>query len=149
MSGLFGELFQLGHVVPSIDEGMRAWDRAGLTEWQVLRDYPVLEWRYHDQRVEIPIDVALAWSGSVQIELIAPRDRSPSMYREFLDMHPQGGLQHFGYRPADYDVALAQALAAGWTWWLGGLVAPSRPFAYLRPPPGSAVILPAEISGSG
>jgi hypothetical protein len=146
MSGLFGALFQLGHVVPVVDPAIEAWKRAGIEEWQIIRDYPVLEWRYRDTVVEIPIDVAIAWSGSVQIELIAPRDRAPSMYREFLDVHPEGGLQHYGYRPADYRQALDAARAAGWTWWMGGLVAADRPFAYLRPPPGAGYVLPAEIS---
>lgn len=148
MSALFGELFQLGHVVPAIDPALAAWRRAGVTDWQIMRDYPVLEWRYREQRVTIPIDVAIAWSGTVQIELIAPRDRAPSMYQEYLAQHPSGGLQHFGYRPQDYEATLAAALAAGWTWWLGGLVAPERPFAYLRPPADGGIVLPAEISGT-
>ena len=72
------------------------------------------------------------------------------MYREYLDLHPAGGLQHFGYRPADYNIALERALAAGWTWWLGGRVNETVRFAYLRPPAEcSGLVFPAEISGSG
>jgi NADPH2:quinone reductase len=148
VSDLFGALFQLGHVVPAVDPAVEAWKRAGVHDWEVVRDYPVLEWRYHDAVVEIPIDVALAWSGGVQIELIAPRDAAPSMYREYLVLHPGGGLQHLGYRPDDYRVALERALAAGWTWWLGGRVDATLAFAYLRPPAGSSLVLPAEISGA-
>jgi NADPH2:quinone reductase len=147
MSELFGSLFQLGHVVPAIDPAVQVWKRAGVLEWQIVRDYPVLEWRYRNAVVEIPIDVAIAWSGSVQIELIAPRDSTPSMYREYLALHPAGGLQHFGYRPEDYNVALERALAAGWTYWLGGRVDAKLAFAYLRPPDESSLVLPAEISG--
>ena len=147
MSRLFGELFQLGHVVPGVDAAMEAWKLAGVDVWQVVRDFPVLEWRYRDAVVEIPIDVAIAWSGNVQIELIAPRDSAPSMYREYLARNPQGGLQHYGYRPPDYRQALDVALAAGWVYWLGGLVEAGRPFAYLRPPERAGYLLPAEISG--
>jgi hypothetical protein len=147
MSHLFGELFQLGHVVPDVDSAMEDWRRAGLDDWQVVRDFPVLQWRYQDQVTTIPIDVALAWSGPVQIELIAPRDRTPSMYREFLDQRPAGGLQHYGYRPVDYQRALDAARTAGWQVWLGGLVSADRAFCYLRPPPDSGRLLVAEISG--
>lgn len=148
MSRLFGELFQLGHVVPAVDAAMEAWRAAGIEDWTVVRDFPVLQWHYHGEPVRLPIDVALAWSGNVQIELIAQLDATPSMYREFLLRHPEGGLQHYGYRPADYDVALAAAEAAGWTQWLGGLVEANRPFCYLKPPAGSRGLLPAEISGA-
>lgn len=147
MSQLFGELFQLGHVVPDVDTAMEAWRLAGVDDWTVVRDFPVLAWHYHGEPVQLPIDVALAWSGSVQIELIAQLDDTPSMYREFLAGHPAGGLQHYGYRPADYSAALAAAEAAGWTPWLGGLVEVNRPFCYLKPPAGSRHLLPAEISG--
>lgn len=148
MSRLFGELFQLGHVVPGVDAAMEAWRVAGIEDWTVMRDFPVMQWYYHGEPVELPIDVALAWSGNVQIELIAQLDETPSMYREFLASHPAGGLQHYGYRPADYSAALAAAEAAGWTPWLGGLVEADRPFYYLKPPSGSIGLLPAEISGA-
>lgn len=148
MSRMFGELFQLGHVVPAVDAAMEAWKVAGIEEWTVVRDFPVMQWYYHGDPVKLPIDVALAWSGNVQIELIAQLDETPSMYREFLTLQPEGGLQHYGYRPADYDAALATAQAAGWTPWLGGLVEADRPFCYLKPPPGSRGLLPAEISGA-
>ncbi|MCC5874129.1 MAG: VOC family protein [Gammaproteobacteria bacterium] len=148
MSNLFGELFQLGHVVPDVDAAMAGWRTAGIEEWTVVRDFPVLEWRYRGEPVTLPIDVALAWSGGVQIELIAQLDETPSMYREFLAQHPEGGLQHYGYRPQDYSAALQAAEASGWTRWLGGLVEAGRPFCYLKPPAGSRGLLPAEISGS-
>lgn len=147
MSGLFGKLFQLGHVVPDVDPAMAEWRAAGIEDWTVVRDFPVLEWRYRDEVVTIPIDVAIAWSGDVQIELIAPRDDTPSMYHEFLESNPAGGLQHFGYRPDNYQAALRDATASGWTYWMGGLVDASRAFCYLRPPADCPGLLPAEISG--
>ncbi len=147
MSSLFGKLFQLGHVVPAIDPAMESWRAAGVDAWNVVRDFPVHEWRYQGRTVSVPIDLALAWSGDVQIELIAPRDEAPSMYQEFLAAYPEGGLQHYGYRAQDYEATLARALARGWTYWLGGLVEPGLPFCYLRPPAASPGLLPAEISG--
>jgi NADPH:quinone reductase len=142
---MFGELFQLGHVVPDVAAGVDEWTAIGIGPWRIVTDYPVEKWVYRGARVKIPIDVALAWSGGVQIELIAPRDRAPSMYREFLAANPQGGLQHLGYRSADYQASLGAGLAAGWTVWLSGLVNGGTPFCYLRPPPGSR-LMPVEVS---
>lgn len=147
MSRLFGDLFQLGHVVPAVDPAIERWRAAGIDDWTVVRDFSVLEWRYLGEEVALPIDVALAWSGTVQIELIAPLDATPSMYQEFLAVQPAGGLQHYGFRPADYDAAMRAAEAEGWTPWLGGRVDETRAFYYLRPPAGSVGLLPAEISG--
>lgn len=142
---LFGELFQLGHVVPQVAAAVDEWAATGIGPWQVIEDYPVEAWWYGGERVQIPIDVALAWSGAVQIELIAPRDQTPSMYREFLAGQPQGGLQHLGFRCPDYPASLAAALRTGWTEWLSGRVDATIEFCYLRPPPGSR-LLPVEIS---
>jgi NADPH:quinone reductase len=142
---MFGELFQLGHVVPDVRAAMEEWAATGIGPWQVIEDFPVEAWWYRGARTQIPIDVALAWSGPVQIELIAPRDHTPSMYREFLAERPSGGLQHFGFRCPDYAASLAAALRVGWTEWLSGRVDPTIEFCYLRPPAGSG-LLPVEIS---
>jgi hypothetical protein len=145
MQQMFGELFQLGHVVPDVRAAIDEWAATGIGPWQVIEDYPVESWRYRGARTEIPIDVALAWSGTVQIELIAPRNEAPSMYREFLAERPGGGLQHYGFRCPDYPTSLAAALRAGWTEWLSGRVDATIEFCYLRPPAGSG-LLPVEIS---
>jgi len=142
---MFGELFQLGHVVPDVRSAVAGWAVMGIESWQVIEDYPVEAWWYRGARTQIPIDVALAWSGPVQIELIAPRDQTPSMYREFLAEQPGGGLQHFGFRCVDYQASLDAALRAGWTEWLSGRVDANLEFCYLRPPAGSG-LLPVEIS---
>ena len=143
---MFGELFQLGHVVPAVIPAVAQWAVTGIGPWQILEDYPVEAWSYRGARVQIPIDVALAWSGGVQIELIAPRDDSPSMYQEFLGDCPQGGLQHLGFRCSDFRQSRNAGLSAGWTVWLEGLVSGGRPFCYLRPPAGSTGLLPVELS---
>ena len=147
MSRFFGDLFQLGHVVPDLDSAVRDWLAAGVGPWDVIRDFPVEAWWHEGVRTDPHIDVALAWSGDTQIELICQTDRAPSMYRDFLAEHPRGGFQHVGYRCPDYDRALADGLQAGYTMWMHGLVS-GRPFAYLAPPQGSGAPVVEVSRGS-
>lgn len=142
---MFGDLFQLGHVVPDLGPAMAAWEAAGVGPFQVVEDFPVAEWRSPAGVVEIHVDVALAWSGAIQVELIEPHG-DPCMYTEFLAACPAGGLQHFGRRVDDYGASRATALGAGWRMWLEGTLTDGREFCYLRPPAALVGALPVEIA---
>ncbi len=144
MSRWFGDLFQLGHVVPDLDDAINGWLTAGVGPWGVIRAFPGDAWWYEGEPTEPVGDVALAWSGETQIELICQTNAAPSMYVDFLEAHPEGGFQHVGYRCADYDRAVQDGHTAHFTMWMNGLVG-GRPFAYLRPPPGSGAPV-VEIS---
>jgi hypothetical protein len=145
---MFGELFQLGHVVPDLPVAVAAWEATGIGPFDVIHDYPVAQWRTGDGAVvDVHVDVALAWSGDVQIELIAPNDAA-CMYTEYLAAVPAGGLQHYGYRVDHLDDALATATERGWQVWLEGTLTTGRRFCYLRPPADLALLLPVEISGA-
>lgn len=147
MSRFFGDLFQLGHVVPDLDGAIGEWIAAGVGPWDLIRSFPVDAWWHDGEPTEPQIDVALAWSGDTQIELICQTNRAPSMYVDFLDAHPNGGFQHVGYRCPDYDRAVDNGLQAGYTMWMHGLVS-GRPFAYLKPPQGSAAPVVEVSRGS-
>ena len=56
---------------------------------------------------------AFAYSGDQQIEVIQPLDDSPSIYRDYLDAHPDGGLQHLAFWCDTIAGTLAELEAAG------------------------------------
>ena len=58
------------------------------------------------------MDVAVANSGDIQIELIQPVNDAPSMYRDFLETGHEG-VQHIAYWTTDYQDLYDRALAAG------------------------------------
>lgn len=101
-----------------------------------MRSYPVDHWWYRGEITEIEVEVAIGWSGTTQIELIGQTNDAVSMYLDYLATSPAGGLQHLGYRCADYDRAVAEGRTAGYTVLMNGLVGETR-FAYLEPPDGS------------
>ena len=67
----------------------------------------------------------------MQIELIQQRCDTPSMGREFLATHPDGGLQHWSSWPENYDELYERALANGYTVGQEG-DAPRGRFVYFR-----------------
>ena len=58
------------------------------------------------------VSIALANSGSLQIELIEQRNGAPSLYRDFLAAGREG-LQHVAGWTADFDALLASAAERG------------------------------------
>ncbi len=74
--------------------------------------HPLADVSYRGRPADEPvvIDIALAWSGELNIELIQQHSAGPSSYRE---VYPDGtgGFHHVAAWAADYDAEVA-ALAA-------------------------------------
>jgi catechol 2,3-dioxygenase-like lactoylglutathione lyase family enzyme len=147
MREIFGPVGQIGYVVADLETAARRWyETTGIGPWRIMPHVPLDHFTY--QGVPTPIDfgMATAYTGDVQIELIAQHDDNPSMYRELLDTYGEGA-QHVCFYPDDYDAALAHALAAGMIVGQEGSLAGIR-FAYLRGPDGVIIELgdlPAAI----
>lgn len=134
MSTVFGPLRQLGFVVPDIHAALDNWvGRLGVGPFHLV-DELVLEDFELDGVLARPVtlSIALANSGTVQIELIQQLDDAPSMFRRFLD-RTGGGLQHWATWPDDYDATLEAATSRGLVVGQSGRTARGR-FAYLSDP---------------
>lgn len=103
MSQLFGPVQQLGYVVRDLESAMRHWT-------QNLHIGPF----YYVDRVasdgldqpgEMPVSVALTYSGNLQIELIQQTDGTSSAGSE--------GLHHIGFFTQHFDRDLQRAAEAG------------------------------------
>lgn len=142
MAGLFGPVAQIGMVVRDIEAAMRHWSEVcGVGPWFHIPRYPVTRFRYRGVEQPGPdMAIALAYSGEVQLELIEQRCATPSLYRDFLDAGREG-MQHWAFWAADYDAALARALAAGHRIGHDGDAGGRGRFAYLKSdgPVGSVV----------
>ena len=49
---------------------------------------------FDGERIQTDLSAAFAYSGDQQIEVIQQFDDSPTIYREYLEMNPGGGLHH-------------------------------------------------------
>ncbi|WP_340314901.1 VOC family protein [Rhizorhabdus argentea] len=112
MSRFFGSAMQTAFVVRNIDEQIHRCVEVGIGPFFVDPNL-ILRMRYRGQRREVPVSIAIAYSGSMMYEYLQPLDNTPSPYSDFLAEHPEGGMHHLAYFCDDYDAALAQAKSRG------------------------------------
>jgi hypothetical protein len=118
MSKLFGPITQLGYVVLDIHEAMRWWvEDAQIGPWfynetSVVSEVDYRGTVYHD----LTLSSAFANSGGLQIELIQQDNTAPTVYRDYLAVHPEGGLHHWSSwpTPEQYDERMSVALKMGY-----------------------------------
>lgn len=112
MSVLFGPIVQQGYVVPDLEKALRHWIARGVGPFFVeeLRDYPGV-YRGHAQTFDL--NAAFSYSGDQQIEVIQPVGDAPSIYRDWLEKHPEGGLQHVAVWVDDIDAKRSELEASG------------------------------------
>ncbi|MEJ7926734.1 VOC family protein [Sphingobium sp. AN641] len=114
MSRYFGSAMQTAFVVRNIDDHIRRCVEVGIGPFFVSRNM-ILNMRCRGERRQVPITIALAYSGSMMYEYLEPHDDTPSPYSAFLAKNPEGGLHHLAYFCDDYDDALARAKSRGGT----------------------------------
>lgn len=92
----FGDIQQLGYVVADLDASVRAWStQLEIGPWSIFRNV-TLTCEYRGSPSAPLIDVALAFRGAMQIELIQQKDESDSPYRRMIEQQSYG-LHHFAF----------------------------------------------------
>jgi catechol 2,3-dioxygenase-like lactoylglutathione lyase family enzyme len=149
MSRFFGEVRQVGYVVPDIEEAMRYWAEVlGVGPWFYAPKVPVEKFAYRGAASAPETSVALANSGPLQIELIQQRNTAPTMYQDFLRAGNLG-LQHLAYWTETYDEDLARLTAQGFKVAMNGEVGANGRFCYFEETamhPGAVIEL-SEVKG--
>lgn len=151
MSKLFGEIRQLGYVVPDIEAAMAYWTRTlGVGPFFYNPKVPIVNYRYRGESYEPHNSVALANSGALQVELIQCRNDVPSMYRDFTRAG-RSGLQHVASWTTSYDDDLARLLAHGLKPVMSGEVGDNGRFIYFDTEyhPGAVVELSEVVGPKG
>lgn len=88
---------------------------------------------YRGRPADFVADVSFSYAGDTQLELIAPAS-GDSIYTEFLERCPSGGLHHVCVEAADadgFDAAVAAAEAGGTPVVMAGAMSGGMRFAYL------------------
>lgn len=148
MSRLFGAMTQNGYVVRDIEAAMRHWiEVLGVGPWFYAEHAPIEDFRYKGEPSPVEVSIALANSGSLQIELIQQRNDAPSMYHDFLSAGREG-LQHIAYWTTTLDDDLKRLLDAGYRIGQSGHVGQPGRFIYFltEAHPGTVAEL-SEING--
>lgn len=108
----FGPIKQLGYLVENIDQAVAAWmDHQGVGPWMIIKNVP-LKCTYRGEPSSPLVDIALAYRGDVQIELIQQTNDAPSPYRYYFN-NQQFGLHHTAYLCEEIDTDISNAVANG------------------------------------
>ena len=112
MSRFFGKAVHAAFIVPDIHKEIDRLLASGLGPvFTMDRIRPGA--RYRGKRSDPHITAAFVYTGSMQYEFVQPHDDTPSAYRDFLQLVPQGGFHHLAYFVDSFDAALAKAAAGG------------------------------------
>ena len=89
-----GEVMQLAFVPQDFDVAVRHWTQVmGVGPFFLMEGIHLEGMKYRGQPTDAVFDLALAYWGDLQIELIRPQDDHPSIYSgEYADVG--GGLHH-------------------------------------------------------
>ena len=103
---------QMGYVVADLDAAIDHWvTRAGVGPWTVFRGV-TLHGRYAGADTDVTMDVAMGYTGDLQIELMQITSSTPSPYADAAG-RPLVGPHHIAWLTDDLDATLASARARG------------------------------------
>ena len=141
MSRIFDNIRQVGYVTPDLQTSMRFLiEKAGIGPWFVAERVPIRNCTYRGKPIELEMSVALANSGSLQVELIEQLNDVPSIYTEWLSVYPNGDVpQHYSSWSERYDDVYAAALRLGFEAVQEGRSG-YGPFVYFRHPQNPAFV---------
>jgi hypothetical protein len=114
MERLFGPIMQNAFVVPDLDSALEHWTRVmGVGPFFVFEHVEFAECLHRGRSAtDIDMTVAIAYWGSLQIELICQRNAVPSIFTEFA-ARDIGGLQHMGVITESVERDLARLSLRG------------------------------------
>jgi NADPH:quinone reductase-like Zn-dependent oxidoreductase len=113
-ANMWGTINQIGFVVRDIEAVMASYVAAGVGPWFYLKGVKPGNFTYRGEPSDMVMDVAVANSGDIQLELITPTNDAPSMYRDFLEAGHEGA-QHVSYWSENYQELYDKALSLGFT----------------------------------
>ncbi len=130
MSQLFGSVRQLGYVVQDLDTALDRWiNDLGVGPFFKIDNVPLSEFSYRGVQSRPELNIALAYAGDLQIELIHQLNDADTPYRDFLETCGPG-LHHVCAFSTDYDSLLAKFADSGRVPECEGAISNVSRFAY-------------------
>ncbi len=117
LDSAFGPIRQIAFVVEDIDQAIESWhQQMGIGSFAVVRNCKPLQGsRYRDKPSgEIILNMAFAYIGDIQLELIEQVNDTPTMYREAAE-RGYWGAHHYAVCVEDFDTAYQHAMSNGFT----------------------------------
>jgi hypothetical protein len=129
MTSLFGPFFQVSYVAPDMDAALAHWTKTlGVGPFFVFPKISFGELTVRGKPSKSEIQLAMAFSGDMHIELVRPLNDEPSIFHEFLKAGGKGA-HHVAAMTPDFTGAMQKAQAAGHKVAQGGRLGDTQ-FAY-------------------
>lgn len=112
---VFGPARQVAYIVPDIDAAMAHWhDEHGVGPFLVARNAAPLRNAYYrgEKAATARVNIAFAYVGDMQLELIELIGDTPSLYKEAIDRNITG-VHHYAVCVDDFPAAYNWALDNG------------------------------------
>ena len=113
---VFGEARQIAYVVDDIDQAMQHWhEQCDVGPFLVTRNANPLSNAYYrgEKALTTRVNLAFAYVGDMQLELIELIGDTPGLYKEFLDRGDYG-VNHYAVLVDDFARAYNWAMDNGW-----------------------------------
>ena len=108
-----GAIMQVAYVVDDMDRALEHWTKTlGVGPFFLFKSFQLLDAKYRGQPTEIDVDLALAFSGTMCVELIVQNNNVPSVYREVVEQRGYG-FHHWAVSTRSFDADVARHQAAG------------------------------------
>jgi len=127
-----GGIMQVAYIVPDIRQAIEHYrTRLRTGPWFVIDHFPLFEAQYRGRPSEFDVSLALAYSGSMCVELIQQNNwETPSVYTE-VQQKRGWGFHHFGVSCRDFDADVAHYKAQGHEMALYGVAGVGARAAYM------------------
>jgi hypothetical protein len=130
MSRFFGGIRQNGYVVSDLDAAIRHWTTVvGVGPFYRVDHVPLDYFTYQGLPSAPDLNIALANSGDVQIELIQQLNDAPSPFRDFA-LAKGAGLHHVSGWTQTYDSDLKKLDELGFVPTVQGCIGGAARFSY-------------------
>jgi catechol 2,3-dioxygenase-like lactoylglutathione lyase family enzyme len=107
-----GRVRQIGIVVKSVPETVEFYTKLGIGPWFRPRLSAKEHFLGGERSVEFDLDLAIAFAGPVQYELIEHKAGDRNIYCDHLERYGEG-IHHLGFYVGDFDRHLAAYRDAG------------------------------------
>lgn len=110
-----GTIIQVAYTVDDVDAGMRLYgDRLGIGPWFKVGPFVPQKGVYRGAPTDMLVSLAIAYMGTIMVELIAQHDDKPSVFKEFVEARGGHGFHHWAVGARDFEAALAEHEALGY-----------------------------------
>ena len=117
ISSVYGPIRQIAYVVADIDQAIESWHaQMGIGPFAVVRNCKPLKGSLYrgEASGEIILNMAFAYIGDVQLELIEQVNETPSMYREAIERGCRGS-HHYAVCVEDFSTCYQHAMNNGFS----------------------------------